>query len=656
MSRKKRNESTSLNKSRLTFAMALVCFAFLILITRLAYIQVINNDIYKKKALAQHTRDIVIPAKRGIIYDANGVKLAYSVATFDVYLRPSLIKNKADAAKEISTILGKEKDYVLKKLNSDKDLIKIATGLSKSTSDLIKNKKIYGVWIAENNKRVYPFSDFASHILGHTTTDNVGISGIEYYYEDKLKGKDGMLITSTDVVGRPLPYSNDKVYKPTEGENIVLTIDEVIQHFTEKAVRKAYEEHNPLKVSAIVMEPKTGKILAMASVPDYDPNNPRDLSRYYTKEEVDKMDDSTLVNNWNEIWRNPAVSDTYEPGSLIKLLVASAALEENITSPSTKYFDKGYIDVYGTRIYNWRKNRPFGEQTLTEALENSINPIFVQIGQELGKDNLYKYYKDFGLFNKTKIDLPAEASSLYLKKNKAGPVDTATMSYGHGLSTTPIQVVTALSSVVNGGKLMKPYVVDKFVDNKGNTILENKPTVINNVVSEKTSIDLRLMMESVVLYGSGKKAYIPGIRVGGKTGTSEKLINGVYSHTRAYSSFFGVAPIENPKISVLIVVDDPKDSTYGSVIAAPIAKDIMEPTLRYLKVEPNFNNESKSINMPNFVGKTLKISKGIAKASGLILTTNPLSIKDENLIVKKQFPYAGTKINEKTTIVLSFGE
>jgi len=653
---RKNLESKSIHKARISIAMVLVCFLFFILIIRLSYIQVLKNEVYKKKAKLQQTRDIVIPAKRGVIYDRNGVKLAYSVTTFDVYIRPNLIEEKEKVAKEISSILDMEEVDVLEKLNSEKSLLKLVTGISKSTADIIKNKKIYGIWTVKNNKRVYPFSDFASHIIGHTRSDNVGISGIEYFYEHELKGKDGVLITSTDVVGRPLPYSNDEIVDSIDGENIVLTIDEVIQHFTEKAVRSAYEKHNAENVIAIVMEPTTGKILAMASVPDYDPNNPRDLLKYYTEEEISKMSDKELVNVWNEIWRNPAISDIYEAGSVIKLLVAAMALEENIATPSTKYFDKGYIDVYGTRIYNWRKSRPFGEQTLTEALENSVNPIFVEIGQEIGKEKLYKYFRDFGLFNKTNIDLPAEASPLYLPKDKATPVDTATMSYGHGMSNTPIQVITALSSLVNGGNLMQPYIVDKFVDEDGNVLNQTQPKLIRNVVSEKTSIDIRLMMESVVLYGSGKNAYIPGIRVGGKTGTSEKLIDGKYSHERAYSSFFGVAPIDDPKVSILIIVDDPKDTTYGSVVAAPIAKEILEPTLRYLKVEPKFNIKGKTISMPNFVGKTFAVSKNISEASNLVISTVPAGISNDELIVKKQFPYPGTKIKENTTIILNFDE
>ncbi|MGB3367371.1 MAG: penicillin-binding transpeptidase domain-containing protein [Acidaminobacteraceae bacterium] len=661
-------ETSSKNRGRLLIAMFLVLAIFSILIGRLAWIQVIRGDDYKKMAINQQVKDIELPAKRGTINDRNGMKLAFSVVTYDVYIRPENINRKYKdrpaenivhrdkVVEHISPIIAMSESDILDELNSGKSLIKLAKGLNKSQADLIRNMNTRGVWVAENNKRVYPYSNFASHVLGHTNIDNIGIAGIEYYYEKELRGISGKFITSTDVQGRPLPYYDEEVFEPVQGYNLTLTIDEVIQHFTERAIDKAYEEHGAKKVMAIVMDPSTGEILAMSTKPDYNPNQPRDLSSLFTPEELEVMSVDDLMKNWNERWRNPIIGDTYEPGSVMKLVTSAIGIEENVTYPSKEYYDKGYADIYGTRIYNWRRNNPFEEQTLTQALENSVNTIFIDIGQNLGEETLYRYFDSFGMFNKTGIDLPAEGSSLYLKKEKAGPVDNATMTFGGGMSNTPIQVITALSATVNGGNLMEPHMVKAFTDDNGEIIKSIAPKLIRSVVSKKTSDDIRLMMESVVINGSAKKAYIPGIRVGGKTGTSEKLVNGQYSDVLAYSSFFGVAPVDDPKLTVLVIVDEPEDTNYGSVVAAPIAKSILEDSLRYLKIEPEFKSVLKTIAVPDLVGKTLEQSEKIVTASGLALSTVPIKVDDKSMIVTKQYPLSGSIASEKSSLILYFGK
>lgn len=661
-------ETNSKNRGRLLIAMVIILAIFCILIARLAWIQVVRGDDYKRMAINQQVKDIELPAKRGTINDRNGMKLAFSVVTYDVYIRTENVNRKYkdrpsdnivhrdEVVKRLSPIVAMEESEILEELNSGKSLIKLAKGLNKSQADLIKNMKTRGVWVAENNKRVYPYSNFASHILGHTNIDNIGISGLEYYYEKELRGVPGKFITSTDVQGRPLPYYDEEVYDPVQGYNLTLTIDEVIQHFTERAIDKAFEEHGAKKVMAIVMEPSTGEILAMATKPDYNPNLPRDLSSQFTEEEIAAMDVDELMKHWNEQWRNPIIGDTYEPGSVMKLVTAAMGIEENVSYPTKEYYDKGYFDIYGTKIYNWRRNNPFREQTLTQALENSVNTIFIDIGQNLGEATLYRYLDSFGMFRKTGIDLPAEGSSIYLSKEKAGPVDNATMTFGGGMSNTPIQVITALSATVNGGNLMEPHMVKAFTDDDGNIIESIPPKLIRSVVSKKTSDDIRLMMESVVVNGSAKKAYIPGIRVGGKTGTSEKLVNGQYSDDLAYSSFFGVAPVDDPKLTVLVIVDEPQDTNYGSVVAAPIAKSILEDSLRYLKIEPEFKAAVKTIAVPNLVGKTLKQSEKIVAASGMSLSTVPIKIEDKSMIVTKQYPLSGSITSENSTLILYFGK
>lgn len=657
------NQPNRMNIIRLKVAFAVITLCFIGLIGRLFHIQVLNDEFYKKMAVSQHTRDIELPAQRGIIYDRNMMKLAFSVKTFTVYGRPSEItdeledvekpKKLAETAEKIAEILELEPEVVLERLEGKKSIVTLERRVTKDKADLISKGGHKGVWAVEDNKRVYPYNNLASHVLGFTTVDNKGISGIEYTFNKELEGEPGMLVVTTDVNGRQLSNTDERYYAPEEGLNVVLTIDEVIQHFTEKALEKALEDHEALRVMAIVMDPKTGEILSMASKPDYNLNAPWDLTELYG-EDFNSLPDIEKSKLWNKIWRNPIVSDTYEPGSTSKLITTSAGLEENVVTPHTAFECKGYVRLYDRRIKCWIHPGNHGKENLVEGLENSCNPVFIDIADRLGEDTYFKYFENFGLSSKTGIPLPAESKSLYLTADKIHPVELATMSIGHGFSVTPLQMITAVSAIGNKGTLMEPRIVKALVDDEGTVVESFEPKVVRQVISEKTANEMLVMMESVVENGSGKKAYIPGIRIGGKTGTSEKIVRGDYSKDLALASFYGVAPLENPKISVLVIVDEPKDTNFGSVVAAPVAREIMVDSLRYLGVKPDIQVNKNTVRVPNLLGKTLGSAKEILKAVNLSYTAQPADMaEDDSRMIIKQYPQEGEIINTGGMVILN---
>lgn len=652
-------EPNKQNRIRLRATFIIVSLVFFGLITRLAFIQVINNDFYKEKAESVQKKEIPIEPKRGDIYDRNGVKLAFSVSTFTVWARiekpkPEKIQTAAEALSKILDLPEEEiKDKLLK---SEEKLIRLAKGLPKSKADLIKHKKIAGVWVTEGSKRVYPYNNFAAQLLGFVSEDGEGLSGLEVQLNKELSGKEGKLITHTDAVGRELPIGEEKLIPPVEGYNVELTIDELIQHFTEKAVDKGVKDFQPKKIMAIVMNPKTGEILSMVTKPDFNPNMPRDLTQLVDPKVLETMKSEDQANVLNTVWRNPVVSDSYEPGSTLKILTTVMGLEEKVVTPNSTFKCIGYTEVYGVRIHCWNRQNPHGVQTLTKGLENSCNPVFIEVATRVGKEKFQEYLKRFGFKEKTGINLPSEGKPLSQSAKTTGPVELATMGIGHGISLTPLQLVTGISAIANGGNLMEPHVVKSYKDANGKVLQEFKPQVVNRVVSEKTSKVMLEMLEDVVLEGSGKLAYIPGIRVGGKTGTSEKLVNGVYSKHLTYSSFIGIAPIEDPQIVVLVVVDEPKFMSFGSKVAAPIAHDIMTDTLRYLKIEPNIPQNTKKVTVPNLVGKTYEQVVTILEASSLVLNSDNTLEEDPTAVIKKQYPAAGTSVNSNSMVIISTTE
>ncbi len=637
---------------RLTFVFAVVSLIFFGLIIKLFVIQVLNAEEYQTMASMQRTRDIAIPAMRGTIYDRNGTKLAFSIKTFTIWARPSEVDDVDVALEKINSIIKIDTDDALKKIESGKSMINIERGLNKEKADAIINLELKGVWVTDDIQRVYPYENFASHVIGHTTIDNQGIAGLEQAFNDVMTGIPGKYLVNTDASGRQLAFGTDKKYAPVDGYNVALTIDRIIQHYLETALETAYDVNDPKSVMGIVMNTKTGEILAMASKPDYNLNVPRDAVNDYHDIDIDDMNDNEKVAFWSQLWRNPIVSDLYEPGSVFKLITSAAGLEENLVTPYTKFDAHGYLVIDGVKINCWSHRHPHGVQTLTEGLENSCNPVFMEIQMMLGKEVFYDYVENFGFDEKTYLGLPAEAYPLLIPREDLNNVEAATMSFGQGISITPLQMIRAIGAIANNGFMMQPYIVKEITDSEGNVIDEFKPETIRQVISEKTSVELRLMMESVVENGSGANAKIDGIRIGGKTGTSQKNVNGQYSDDASIASFAAIGPVEDPEIAVLILVDEPSYSSFGSVVAAPVARDVLEDTFRYIGIMPKNDEQNDVVEVPDLMGMTYKEASKKSKSLNLTLNTSSDENVEDDFIVIDQYPKAGKMVKEKALVII----
>jgi stage V sporulation protein D (sporulation-specific penicillin-binding protein) len=547
--------------------------------------------------------------------------------------------------------------------NQDKRLLRIAKNATKEMADLIRAEKLPGISIVEDVRRFYPLGNFAAHILGGTTDDNRGLAGIELKYDRFLSGIPGRSIKNTDVTGNNLSYGTEKYFQAENGYNVVLTIDEVIQHYLEKALIKTQENTNAARVMSMVMNPKTGEILAMGVYPSFNPNDPRTPLDPWQAEYVKTLTNEQKQDYWNAMWRNPLVSDTYEPGSTLKLVTTAIALEEGITSLNETFYCSGFLKVGGEILKCWKSYDPHGLQTLTEAVENSCNPVFMELGMRIGKERLYQYIDAFGISEKTGIDYPGETSALLQDIDSVGDVALATISYGQGISVTPIELITAISAIGNGGVLMEPKLVKELRDENGKVVQSFAPKVVRKVISKETSNEMRVIMEAVVSTGSGAASQIPGYRIGGKTGTADKVVDGVYASGKVYSSFIALAPIEDPEIAVLMIVDEPKGQFFGSQTAAPGVKIILEETLRYLKVKPSYTPdeitkiEKNSVVIPEIIGMNFSSAKNTLSSVGLgyVIWPEDKALDNSDFVILDQYPKSGEKL-QKGQMVYIYGK
>lgn len=652
------------SKKRLVIVMVLACSLFLCLIFRIGYLQLIKGEWLSTKAAEQQTREIPIEAKRGTIYDTNMKELAVSVTKYTVWCKPVEVKDAKKTSEQLSKILDEDYDDIYKKVNKKKmALVKVKKWIDDKTANKVTKAGLSGIWVAEDNQRYYPYGNFASYVLGHTSSDSSGVAGIELKYDGVLKGTAGKLVVSTDAAGKEIPQGSEQYYEPTTGNGLVLTIDEVIQHYCEKAAQKAYEENNATKVTIIAMDPKTGDIKAMVKKPDYNPNTPtKAIYPYYEKilEEC-KDDDKKTMAAYSNMWRNTAISDTYEPGSTFKLITSSAGLEEGVVKQNDKFTCNGSVTVEGSKIKCWRSYRPHGAETFKQGVQNSCNPVFVEVGRRLGVSKMYNYIDAFGLNKKTNIDLPGEAGSILYKEKDVGPVELATISFGQSISVTPIQLITSVCSIVNDGNRMQPRLVKAYTDNKGNITKGLDPVKVKQVISKETSAQMREIMESVVTDGGGKIAYLPGYRLGGKTGTAQKVINGTYAQGHYVCSFVGMAPADDPQIVVLAIVDEPTGvMAFGSTTAGPIIKEVMSNTLKYLDVEPKYTEEEKAENVktkvkvPDVRGLTIEEATKVLEEAKLEANIdNDVDIK-KGTVIKDMFPKPGVSVNEESLISIYF--
>ena len=650
------NKST---KNRLRFVLGVVLAVVVVLAGRLFYLQVYNNDHLVKGALEQWTKGIDIKSNRGIIYDRKGKKLAVSVTAYTVWATPADIKDPKETSKSVAEILQMDEELIYSKLTKTVSIEKIKQWITRDEALELRKLGIRGITVVDDSRRYYPYGNFASYILGFTDIDNNGLDGIEKTFDKYLTGIPGKWVKTTDAANRQLPYDGEKIYDPKEGLSVVLTIDETIQHFAEKAANQALLNNKAKNISIIVMEPFTGDVLAMVNKPDFDPNQPREPLDDNLKSEWEGLPIDELQNKWYNMWRNFAISDIYEPGSTFKVVTAATALEEASANLDTHYYCNGFIrDIKGVVLKCASWYNPHGNQTFAEAMSNSCNVAFVNMGRNLGREKMYKYVKAFGFGESTGIDLLGEQSGIIPSGIDAiKEVNLATISYGHGIAVTPIQMVNAFSTIANGGNLMKPRLVKELIDNKGNIVESYPPVEKRRVLSKQTSDTMLELLEGVVKDGTGRKSYIPGFRVGGKTGTAQKIINGRYGEGKYIASFGAIAPVDDPKIAILVIVDEPQGVYYGGTVAGPVAKSVIEDTLNYLEVPTIFTEEEQktiedTIVVPDVRNKKISEVGKTLTDLGLRYTTEYQEITTESIIID-QFPLPGVEVIKGSIIDLN---
>ena len=642
--------------------------AFLIialLIGKIGFIQFVQGKELSEMAYEQQTLDRSINPKRGTIYDCTGENiLAVSSTVETITVNPGNIKkeDKEKVAKKLSEIFELDYETVLKKVTKRSSIETIVKKVDKEKTDLLRtwmdeNNITEGINIDEDTKRYYPNNNLASQIIGFCGSDNQGLDGIEAKYDETLSGTKGSIKRHTDAKGGEIGTEGENYIPAIDGNDLILTIDMNIQSIIEKHLKEACIDNVCTDGgNIVVMNPKNGDILGMATYPSYNLNEPFEAYTDELKQNWDSMSQEDKTKSLQTVWRNRAITDTYEPGSTFKTITASAALEEGIVTDIDKQGEftcTGGIEIAGVRIKCWRYYRPHGAESLRQALMNSCNPVFIGLGQKIGVTKYFEYLKKFGLLEITGVDLPGEANSIFIKQEKAGPVELATISFGQRFEITPLQLVTAVSAIANGGTLVKPKVVKKIVDSQTGEITEVETQTKGTAISKETSEKVLSMMESVVSEGTGKNAKVAGYRIGGKTGTSEDGVN-----TNKYvTSFLGVAPIEDPQVVMLITLYNPtgEGGHQGGGVAAPIGGKIFSEILPYLEVSQGNQEEIEVVNqvkVPELTGINIKEAKQLAKENNinLVIENEPEELDEENTIIKKQTPKAGITINEGTNV------
>lgn len=559
-----------------------ICAALILfgLIGRLVWLMIFDAEYYQELAQDLHEREREIKAARGEIVDRNGVVLATNRTVCTISVIHSQIEDADLVTEVLCSELGLEEDKVREKVEKVSSMEKIQTNVDKETGDRIREYDLAGVKVDEDYKRYYPFDDLASRVLGFTGGDNQGIIGLEVKYEDYLKGTNGTILTVTDARGVELDGVAEDRIEPVAGETLQVSLDYNMQAYCQQAAENVMVEKQAEAVSILLMNPQNGEIYAMVNVPEFDLNNPYDLN---TGVDEESLSDEELQDQLNQMWRNRCINDTYEPGSTFKIITASACLEEGVVSLDDTFVCPGYRIVEDRKI-RCHKVGGHGQETFVQGIQNSCNPVFMDIGLRLGADRFYDYFEKFGLLKLTNVDLPSEAGTIMHKKEDIGTVELATMTFGQSFQVTPIQMAVTVSSIINGGTRVTPHVGTAVLDENGEKIKTFDYDTEKGVVSEETSETMQMLLESVVSEGSGKNAYIEGYSIGGKTATSQTLPR---SANKYISSFIGFAPADDPQILGIVIIHDPKGVYYGGTIAAPVLRDIYDNVLPYLGIEKN---------------------------------------------------------------------
>jgi len=633
---------TTINiRKRLVFVFFILALGLITVLLRTGWLQFVRGSELQEKALNNRLNIMPVAAQRGVIYDRNGHELAISIATDYIGAFPQEIRDSGKAqeiANQLAAILELPPDEVYTRITRNTGFEFVERQVEFTKSQKIKDLKLTGIEVVPENRRYYPNGPLAAHVLGFCGIDNQGLEGLEVMYDTQLAGEPGKIVLEFDALGHEIPRATHRYIPPENGRSLVLTIDQTIQYIAERELdRIMASPTNPRKANIIIMEPKTGEILAMASRPAFDPNN---FSKYP-----------------DYLWGNPLVRDAYEPGSAFKIITAAVALEEGVVKPEDSFYDPGYVKVGPDTIHCWLFPLGHGSETFAEGVKNSCNPVFVQTALRIEekKSNLfYDYLYAFGFGQPTGIDLTGEGAGLLIPQEQIKPINIATIGIGQGIAITPIQLATAVAAVANGGKLMRPRLVKEIRDN-GQVVTEIKPEVVRQVISPATSKVLGEMLERVVSEGTGRNAYIEGYRVAGKTGTAQKAGPGGYIEGKYVASFIGYAPVNDPRLVALVTIDEPKGYPYyGGTVAAPIFKQVVTDVLHYLKVPPQYDSQQKDkepspavVAVPDLVGLDLKEAQTRLQQAGLEVKVEG---KGNRVII--QVPKTGAEVPAGTKVLI----
>ena len=641
------------NRRNIFIVVNVIILAAIFLTIRLGYLMILKSEDYAAQAKALHERERAIKAERGKIFDRNGIEIATNKPVCTISVIHSQITDPEKVIQVLSDLLGLSEERVRKRVEKVSSIERIKSNVDKEIADKIREYDLDGVMVDEDYKRYYPYDSLASKVIGFTGGDNQGIIGLEVKYDEFLKGIDGTILTLTTAHGKEIENAAEDRIEPQAGNDLYLSLDVNIQKYAEQAALKVMEAKNANNVKLIVMNPQNGEIYAMVNVPEFNLNDPYtlidEIAAQYEGEALSSEKEMELLNG---MWRNACLSDTYEPGSAFKIVTATAALEEGVVSLTDSFFCPGYKKVED-RIIRCHKAGGHGSQNFVDGIKNSCNPVFMEIGARVGVDNMYKYFEQLGLFRKTGIDLPGEANSIMHKKENIKAVELATMSFGQSFQITPLQLLTAASAIVNGGNLVTPHfgIEEKAPD--GRKIKTLDYNISSSGISKETSETMKQLLEAVVSDGTGKRAYLPGFRIGGKTATSEKLPRRT---GRYISSFIGFAPADDPQVIAIVLIDEPQGIYYGGTIAAPVIAEVFDNILPYLGVEARYSEEEiekfqiGSFEMPDFIGKTRSEVKELLK----IYDFGELYSIGEGDVVIEQFPLPGEMVELKSDLILYF--
>lgn len=627
-------------RKRVALLFLVVALVMCGLVGRLVVVQFFKSSWLLEKAIDQRVRDIPVEAKRGTIYDRNGKEMAIAINVESVYAIPAEITDREKTASQLASILNLEQDQILRKIKQRSAFVWLQRKIDPEKARQVKNINLPGIGLTQESRRHYPQSTLAAHVLGFSGIDSQGLDGIEATYDAHLRGKKGQIVIEYDAGGREIPNASHKFIPPTDGDDVYLTIDQVIQFIIERELDRVMQETQAKAATIIIMQPQTGEILALANRPTYDPNQ---FGEYSPK-----------------LWRNIALSNSYEPGSTFKILTAAAGLQEKVVKQTDSFYDPGYAEVQGRHIRCWRAGG-HGSQTFLEVVKNSCNPGFIAVGLRLGRDSFYNYLEQFGLGKPTNIDLPGEAKGILIPREQIKPINIATMSMGQSIAITPIQLLTVAAAIANDGLLLKPQIVREIRTKEGQLAYSFQPEPVRQVIAPETSRELRGILEQVVADGTGKNAYIAGHRIAGKTGTAQKVGAGGYQQGSYIASFVGFAPADNPRVVMLVVIDEPQGAYYGGQIAAPVFGQVMKDVLQYLKIPvqaehsaelthygaviPKFDMKIELV-VPSLINLETAAAEKLAKDAGLAVLW-----EGQGSRVADQLPKPGSKVPGGTQIL-----